>query len=284
MAYLERTARRSIIRMSELANMPSALRIWKEIERWDPVLSVEGLKPYLSAYQRFVCEPGTDDLLHTDRAFDRGRYSSDGLLAFHAVGSTGVGKDTVLEAMNIPWVLSDTERPREARDTPDKTYHFVQREQMDASIQRGELVEYTRVPYRDGLLYRYGTHATRVQQMIESGVPIFAFRTNQDGFIPISRFCEEQSIPIVRILILPNCPASEYFDRVEQERGIARVATAKAEIQYTPELYRIDAILGNPFDPVTGRPIRAASALGSWLNKTFSVRLPQPSDGVDYSS
>ncbi len=262
--------------------MPSALVAWNEIEEWNPVLGVEGLKPHVNAYQQFVCESGTFGLVHTDRAFDRSRFPLGGPLAIHAVGSTGVGKDAVLEAMGIPWVLGDTERPLEARDTPDKTYHFVTREQMDANVQNGELIEYTRVSYRDGKLYRYGTHAKRVQQMIESGVSVFAFRTNQDGFTPISRFCGEQGIPIVRILILPNCPASEYFGRVERDRGAARVATAKAEIQYTTELYRIDAILGNPFDPVTGKPNRAASALGTWLQKTFDVNLPQPCDGVNY--
>lgn len=57
--------RRASIRISELAKMSSALGVWGEIKRWNSLLSVKGLKPHLSAYQRFVCEPGTDGLLHT---------------------------------------------------------------------------------------------------------------------------------------------------------------------------------------------------------------------------
>lgn len=279
----ERQEKRTIIRISELARMPSALGIWDEIERWDSVLSVEGLKPHLSAYQQFVREPESYGLLHTERAFDRRLYPLGGPLAIHVVGSTGVGKDVVLEYMGIPWVLSDTERPKETRDSQGVTYNFVTREQMDESVQRGDLIEYTRVKYRDGRDYRYGTHKRRVRTMIRSGESIFAFRTNQDGFTPISRFCEEEGIPVIRVLMLPNCPAFEYFDRVQSLRGPERIATAKVEIQHTPNLYRIQAVLGNPFDSKTGQPIRAASALGSWLTRTFDVRLPTPKDGVIYS-
>ena len=154
---------------------------------------------------------------------------------------------------------------------------------MDESVKRGDLIEFTRVKYRDGKEYRYGTHKRRVHAMIESGASIFAFRTNQDGFTPISRFCEEHGIPVIRVLMLPNCPALEYFVRVQQLRGPERIATAKAEIQYTPDLYRIQAVLGNPFDYITGKPIRAAAALGTWLTRTFDIRLPTPKDGVIYS-
>lgn len=279
----ELAARRSVIRMSELANMPRALDVWEEIERWNPVVSVEGLKPFLSAYQQFVCESGTNDLIHKNRVFDRSTYSPDVSLAIHVVGPTGVGKNSLLELINIPWVISDTERPMRAQEVQDKTYHFVTKKQMDASIRRGKLVEYTRNLNKDGHLYRYGTHSSRVQKVIDSGEPFFSILINQDGITPISRFCEEHGVPIVRILILPNCPASEYFDRMTQERGVARVRAAQAEIQYTPELYKIDVILGNPFDSQTGKPIRAAAALGSWLTRTFGVRLPTPKDGVIYS-
>lgn len=275
--------KRAIIRISELAKMPSALGIWDEIERWNSVLSVDGLKPHLSAYQQFIREPEADGLLYSNRYTDRTKYSSVCQLAIHVVGPTGVGKDTVLEAMGIPWVLSDTERPRETRDVQGKTYNFVSQAEMAQSMQHGDLIEYTRVRYRDGKDYRYGTHKRRVLAMIESGVPVFAFRTNQDGFTPITRFCDEHGISVIRVLVLPNCPASEYFARVESQRGPERVATAKAEISQTPNLYRIQTVLGNPFDSKTGQPIRAASALGSWLTRTFDVRLPKPIDGVVYS-
>jgi len=276
MTSAERQEKRSIIRMSELAKMPSALGIWGEIERWDSILSVEGLKPHLSAYQQFIREPETDGLLYTERAFDRRSYPLGNPLAIHVVGSTGVGKDETLKYMGIPWVLSDTERPQEIRDSQGKTYNFVSQEQMDESVKRGDLIEFTRVKYRDGKEYRYGTHKRRVLAMIESGASIFAFRTNQDGFTPISRFCEKEGIPIVRVLMLPNCPALEYFDRVQSLRGPERIATAKVEIQHTPNLYRIQAVLGNPFDSKTGKPIRAAAALGSWLTRIFGIRLSQP--------
>lgn len=279
----ELAARRSVVRMSELAKMDGTQRVWEQVERWNPDLSVEGLKPHFSAYNRFVCEGETNCLLHTNRYFDTSPYTPGNPLALHVVGPTGVGKNSVLEAMNIPWVISDTERPIRPDEVQDETYHFVESDEMDGSIECGELVEYTRNLNKDGRYYRYGTHKKRVQRMIDSGEPAYAILINQDGITPISRFCGEQGVPVVRILILPNCPASEYFSRVERDRGAARVATAKAEIQYTTELYRIDAILGNPFDPDTGQPFRAAGALGNWLQKTFAVRLPQPSDGVNYS-
>lgn len=279
----ELAARRSVIRMSELAKMEGTQRVWEQIEWWNPDLSVEGLKPHLSAYKRFVCEGETDCLLHTNTYFDTSPHTPGNPLALHVVGPTGVGKNSVLEAMKIPWVISDTERPIRPDEVQDKMYHFVGSDEMDGSIKYGELIEYTRNLNRDDRYYRYGTHKKRVQRMIDSRESAFAILINQDGITPISRFCGEQGVPVVRILILPNCPASEYFSRVERDRGAARVATAKAEIQYTTELYRIDAILGNPFDPVTGKPNRAAGALGNWLQNTFAVRLPQPSDGVNYS-
>lgn len=279
----ELAARRSVIRMSELAKMESTQRVWEQIERWNPDLSVEGLKPHLSAYNRFVCESETDCLLHTNTYSDKLQHTSGNPLAIHVVGPTDVGKNSVLEAMNFPRVISDTERPIRPDDVQDETYHFVRSDEMDGSIERGELIEYTRNLNRDGRYYRYGTHKKRVQRMIGSGESAFAILINQDGITPISRFCEDHEVPIIRILILPNCPVFEYFHRIVKERGVARVTAAQAEIQYTPDLYKIDAILGNPFDAESRQPIRAASALGSWLTRTFDVRLPQPGDGVVYS-
>lgn len=274
---------RAIIRMSELARMKSTGDVWNQIIKWDPYVSVEGLKPHLSAYRRFVCEPQSNGLLHTDRYLDRSRYHHGYPLAIHVVGPTDVGKNSVLEEMSVPWVLSDTERPQREEEVQDKTYHFVTRTQMDKSIQHGDLVEYTRNLYKDGNFYRYGTHSARVLQMIDSREPVFAILINQDGIKPISRFLGEHCIPIMRIFILPNSRASDYFERVKKERGDARISTAQAEIEFTPDLYPIDVILGNPYDPETRRPILAASALGTWLTRTFDVRLPEPKDGVIYS-
>lgn len=279
----ELAARRSVIRMSELAKMESTQRVWEQIERWNPVLSVEGLKPHLSAYQQFVLEPETYGLLHTNRVFDKSLYSARGLLALHVVGSTNVGKDETLKCMRIPWVLSDTERPQESRDIQGTTYNFVSKHQMEDSVKRGDLIERTLVKHPNGQEYWYGTHKQRVEEMIGSGVSIFAFRTNQDAFKPISLFCEKFGISVIRVLILPNCSANEYIDRVMSKRGPERVATAKAEISQTPNLYRIQTVLGNPFDSETNQPLRAASALGSWLTRTFDIRLPTPKDGVIFS-
>lgn len=279
----ELAARRSVIRMSELAKMESTQRVWEQIERWKPDLSVEGLKPHLSAYKRFICESKTDCLLHTNTYFDKSQHTPGNSLAIHVVGPTDVGKNSVLEAMNIPWVISDTERPIRPDEVQDETYHFVRSDEMDGSIERDELIEYTRNLNKDGRYYRYGTHKKRVQRMIDSGESAFAILINQDGITPISRFCEDHEVPVIRILILPNCPAFEYFERIAKERGVARVTAAQAEIQYTPDLYNIDAILGNPFDSETRQPFRAASALGSWLTRAFDVRLPTPKEGVIYS-
>ena len=212
--------RRSIVRMGDLANMSSALCVWREIDEWNPELSVRGLAPLLNAYRRFVYEPNSNGLLATNRMLDVRRYTSGSPLAIHVVGSTGVGKDAVLEAMNIPWVLSDTERPCEPRDVPGKTYNFVTRHEMDESVRQKNLIDLTRVQYRDHNSYRYGIHRRRVLAMIESGTPVFAFRTNQDGFTPISNFCEMNGIPVVRVFILPN--TSSVSHRFMAEKNVWR--------------------------------------------------------------
>lgn len=274
----------SIIHIDYLSNSTTALRIWSEIERRNPQLSVEGLGPFVDAYTHFIKEPDTGGLVSTSRWLDRGKFFPSGPRAIHLVGPTGVGKDEMLITMGIPWVVSDTDRPIESRDSPGVTYNFVSGETFEANIGSGDLIEYSRVRNGTGGVRRYGTHAGQVRQMIDSNNALFAFRTNQDGLTPIAHFCEELDVPLLRVLLLPHCPAKEYIERVRQMRGDARVATAKAEIQWTPDLYGIDVIVGNPFDDVSRKPFRAASALGSWLMRTFGMELPQPTNGVDYTN
>lgn len=123
-----------------------------------------------------------------------------------------------------------TRKPRPG-ETDGKDYHFISREQFDAMVDRGELLEYAEV-FGNG----YGTPIEPVQRWLSEGRDVL-FDIDWQGTQQIhARMTDD----LVRVFILPPS-AEELRDRlVRRNQDSAsvvakRMAQASNEISHWPE-------------------------------------------------
>lgn len=88
---------------------------------------------------------------------------------FVVTGASGTGKTTLVrEALRVipglGWSVSKTTRPPRAGEVDGSDYHFVSRADFEASLARGELLEWAEV-YGNG----YGTPRAPVEQALARG-------------------------------------------------------------------------------------------------------------------
>lgn len=88
---------------------------------------------------------------------------------FVVTGASGTGKTTLVrEALRVipglGWSVSKTTRPPRAGEVDGRDYHFVSRADFEASLARGELLEWAEV-YGNG----YGTPRAPVEQALARG-------------------------------------------------------------------------------------------------------------------
>ena len=83
-------------------------------------------------------------------------------------GPSGIGKDTVvaeyLKRNDAYKSISCTSRKIREGDIPDKTYHFITKEEFENKIKNGELLEYT--IYNNNY---YGTLKNTIDEQLEKG-------------------------------------------------------------------------------------------------------------------
>ncbi len=86
-------------------------------------------------------------------------------------GPAGTGKTTlaariIAEVQHVEKVVTATTRPARPGEIDGKDYHFLSEERFDASLSKGEFLEWARVHGR----YRYGTLRRSVQEKLASGI------------------------------------------------------------------------------------------------------------------
>ena len=86
-------------------------------------------------------------------------------------GPSGIGKDTVvaeyLKRNDAYKSISCTSRKIREGDIPDKTYHFITKEEFENKIKNGELLEYT--IYNNNY---YGTLKREVEKDLDNGYDV----------------------------------------------------------------------------------------------------------------
>ena len=87
-------------------------------------------------------------------------------------GPSGVGKSTVIGKVmeqypNLQFSVSATTREKRPSETDGKDYFFVTREQFDAMVEHGELLEHA-----EFVGNCYGTPEAPIQKAMESGIDV----------------------------------------------------------------------------------------------------------------
>lgn len=144
----------------------------------------------------------------------------------------GCGKDTILEQAlkkndNLFYSVSATSRAMRPGETDGVSYHFRTREQFEAMINGGELLEYTE--YCGNY---YGTPKKAVNDMLEAGKDVI-LKIEIEGAANVKKMFPE----CVMIFILP--PSLAELDRRLHKRGTEtedvikiRLETAKKELEF----------------------------------------------------
>ena len=91
---------------------------------------------------------------------------------FVVSGPSGVGKNTILNRVvagreNVQYSISATSRAKRPGEIDGKSYFFVTREQFEAMLQQGELLEYA-----EYVGNYYGTPEGPVNAMLEQGMDV----------------------------------------------------------------------------------------------------------------
>ncbi|MGB7204080.1 MAG: guanylate kinase [Anderseniella sp.] len=157
-------------------------------------------------------------------------------LLFVLSSPSGAGKTTLSKRLlerekDMVMSVSVTTRKPRPGETDGKDYHFISREQFDAMVDRGELLEYAEV-FGNG----YGTPIEPVQRWLSEGRDVL-FDIDWQGTQQIhARMTDD----LVRVFILPPS-AEELRDRlVRRNQDSAsvvakRMAQASNEISHWPE-------------------------------------------------
>jgi guanylate kinase len=93
-------------------------------------------------------------------------------LMFVVSAPSGTGKTTLCRAIlglfpQMHFSVSYTTRPPRAGEVNGKDYHFIEAENFQQMIDRGEFAEWAEI-----YGYRYGTSAVRLQEVLEEGQDI----------------------------------------------------------------------------------------------------------------
>jgi guanylate kinase len=144
-------------------------------------------------------------------------------------GPSGIGKDTVvseyLKRNDAYKSVSCTSREMREGDIPDRTYHFITKEEFEDGIKNGKFLEYT--VYNNNY---YGTLKNTIDEKIDNGIDVVMI-IEVEGQANIKRMYPE----CISIFLLP--PSMEVLRERLVNRGNVsieniedRLETAKREI------------------------------------------------------
>lgn len=146
-------------------------------------------------------------------------------------GPSGVGKSTitkqVLEKLEDTYLsVSATTRPQSASEQNGRDYWFINKEEFEKKIRRGEFLEYARV-----FGNYYGTPADKVEQQLQEGKNVI-LEIDVQGGVQV----KEKRPDAVMIFILPpneNALAERLAGRGRDDETTAkkRLSLAKEEIK-----------------------------------------------------
>lgn len=145
-------------------------------------------------------------------------------------GPSGIGKDTIvseyLKRNNAYKSVSCTSREIREGDIPDKTYHFITKEEFEEKIKNGDFLEYTIYNHN-----YYGTLKNTIDEKLDNGIDVIMV-IEVEGEANIKRMYPDS----VSIFLLP--PSMEVLKERLIKRGNVslediedRLETAKKEIQ-----------------------------------------------------
>jgi guanylate kinase len=150
-------------------------------------------------------------------------------------GPSGVGKDTLLNALKIrgydfAFVVTMNSRPRRSNETNGVDYIFVTRDEFEAEIKRGELLEHS-IVYGD---YK-GIPKAQVRRAIASGKDV-VMRIDVQGAAKVRKMVPNA----VMIFIAPESEAElvrrlQERDTESEEALRTRINTARGEMKRRDE-------------------------------------------------
>ncbi|KAA1033849.1 guanylate kinase [Pseudonocardia sp. EV170527-09] len=178
-------------------------------------------------------------------------------------GPSGVGKSSVVAGLReaLPELLfsvSATTRPPRPGEVDGRDYYFVSREEFDALIERGELLEWAEV---HGGLQRSGTPRVPVQQALDQGRPVLV-EVDLQGARSVKRVVPEA----VTVFVAP--PSMEELTRRLTDRGTdtpeqreRRLRTAIEEMDAQGEFDEV--VVNDDLQAVIGRLVALAVDRGA---------------------
>jgi guanylate kinase len=178
-------------------------------------------------------------------------------------GPSGVGKSSVVAGLReaLPELLfsvSATTRPARPGEVDGRDYRFVSREQFDALIERGELLEWAEV---HGGLQRSGTPRVPVEQALDRGRPVLV-EVDLQGARSVKRVLPEA----VTVFVAP--PSMEELARRLTDRGTdtpeqreRRLRTAIEEMDAQGEFDEV--VVNDDLQAVIGRLVALAVDRGA---------------------
>ncbi|MEY3298575.1 MAG: Guanylate kinase [Cyanobacteriota bacterium] len=150
-------------------------------------------------------------------------------------GPSGVGKGTLLKALrdrypNLKLSISATTRQPRPGEVDGKDYYFVSREQFQAMVENGDLLEWAEFAGNF-----YGTPKTAVQQHLDEGEWII-LEIELEG----ARQVRHTFPQALQLFVLP--PSLDELEQRIRQRGkdseeaiVRRMARAQVEIDAAPE-------------------------------------------------
>ena len=178
-------------------------------------------------------------------------------------GPSGVGKSSVVAGLReaLPELLfsvSATTRPARPGEVDGRDYRFVSREEFDALIERGELLEWAEV---HGGLQRSGTPRVPVEQALDRGRPVLV-EVDLQGARSVKRVLPEA----VTVFVAP--PSMEELARRLTDRGTdtpeqreRRLRTAIEEMDAQGEFDEV--VVNDDLQAVIGRLVALAVGHGA---------------------
>ncbi len=178
-------------------------------------------------------------------------------------GPSGVGKSSVVAGLReaLPELLfsvSATTRPARPGEVDGRDYRFVSREEFNALIERGELLEWAEV---HGGLQRSGTPRVPVEQALDRGRPVLV-EVDLQGARSVKRVLPEA----VTVFVAP--PSMEELARRLTDRGTdtpeqreRRLRTAIEEMDAQGEFDEV--VVNDDLRAVIGRLVALAVDRGA---------------------
>jgi guanylate kinase len=143
---------------------------------------------------------------------------------FIITGPSGVGKDTVmrhLERFNLPLkrVTTTTSRPMRPNESQGNPYHFVNENEFQAMVERGEFAEHAKVfnSYK-------GITKVELNNVLESGKSVL-LQTDYQGARTIKRH-----YPEARVLVIEP-PSIQILNQRLRSRGDKQADELKKRIE-----------------------------------------------------